>query len=187
MVARPMISASRFVKPRDLSVRMSKSKFGKTPSKVTRNVRMHQERDKQSDYEMNMNHLGLILKTLRMKQIYGNDSSSIYDPVIDIVKMYMHELRVHNLTQRLDEYKTCCEEFERYKEIEARNAEKERFYSKFSSWKQTKVHEEFTHDDKLMEAQVRLYEIIERCRDFEEREKAFKTKTFGKLASRIDF
>lgn len=187
MVARPMISASRFVRPLDLSVRMSKSKFGKKSSGTSRNVRVHQGKDDQPTYEANMKHLGTILKTLRLKQIYGNENSSIYDPVIDIVKMYMHELRVQNLTQRLDEYKTCCEEIERYKEIENKNIEKERFYSKFSSWKPSVRHDEFVHDDKLTEAQVRLYELIERCRDFEEREKIFKTKTFGRLASRIDF
>src|SRR6056300_1267380 len=99
----------------------------------------------------------------------------------------LHELKMQTLNDRMNEYMVCCSEIERYKEIEDRNIEKERFYSKFSSWRPSTRHTEFTHDDKLMEAQVRLYEIVERCRDFEQREKIFKKSTFGRLASRIDF
>ena len=104
-----------------------------------------------------------------------------------LVKLRMHELKMQSLNERMNEYMICCSEIERFKEIETRNIEKERFYSKFTSWRPSVRHTEFTHEDKLMEAQVRLHEIVERCRDFEEREKIFKKATFGRLASRIDF
>ena len=187
MVARPMISASHFAKPRILSVQTSKSKFGKPSSNKRQGVRMHQKNTTHSIYEMGLRDLGIILKTLRVNQIYGEEPSSMYDPAIDLVKMRMHELKIQNLNERMNEYMMCCSEIERYKEIETRNIEKERFYSKFGTWTPTVRHSDFTHDDKLMEAQVRLHEITERCRDFKERERIFKIRTFGRLASRIDF
>jgi hypothetical protein len=186
MVARPMISALRSVKPRDLCVQTSKSKFGKRSSNKRCGVRMHQKNN-HSIYDMSFRDLGIILKTLRVHQIYGEEDSSMYDPAIDLVRLRMHELKMQTLNDRMNEYMVCCSEIERFKEIENRNIEKERFYSKFSSWRPSTRHTEFTHDDKLMEAQVRLYEIVERCRDFEQREKIFKKSTFGRLASRIDF
>ncbi len=187
MVARAAISVSHFVKPRGLSVQTSKLKSGKRSSNASRNARVHQGNEEYSVCETSVRDLGLILRTLRVNQIYGDGDSSVYDPVIDLVKMRIREIKVQNLTQQVDDYMACCSDIERYKEIENRNIEKERFYSRFSSWKPTVRYAEFTHDDKIMEAQVRLHEITERCRDFEEREKAFKLKTFGRLASRIDF
>jgi hypothetical protein len=176
MVARAAISVSHFVKPRGLSVQTSKLKSGKRSSNASRNARVHQGNEEYAVYETSVRDLGLILRTLRVNQIYGDGDSSVYDPVIDLVKMRIREIKVQNLTQQVDDYMACCSDIER-----------ERFYSRFSSWKPTVRHAEFTHDDKIMEAQVRLHEITERCRDFEEREKAFKLKTFGRLASRIDF
>lgn len=187
MVARPMISASHFVKPRGLSAQMSKSKFGKKSSARRCDVRTHQKKTEHSIYEMSFRDLGIILRTLRVNQIYGDDDSSVYDPAIDLIKVRMNELKREKLNERMNEYMVCCSEIERFKEIEKKNAEKEHFYCKFTGWRPTKKHTEFTHDDKLMEAQVRLHEIVERCRDFEEREKIFKKMTFGRLASRIDF
>src|SRR6056300_1666166 len=173
MVARPMISALRSVKPRDICVQTSKSKFGKRSSNKRCGVRMHQKNN-HSIYDMSFRDLGIILKTLRVHQIYGEEDSSMYDPAIDLVRLRMHELKMQTLNDRMNEYMVCCSEIER-------------FNSKFSSWRPSTRHTEFTHDDKLMEAQVRLYEIVERCRDFEQREKIFKKSTFGRLASRIDF
>lgn len=187
MVARPMISASHFAKSRGLSVQTSRSKFGKKSSNKRCDVRAHQKKTEHSIYDMSFRDLGIILRTLRVNQIYGDEDSSIYDPAIDLVKLRMHELKMQSLNERMNEYMICCSEIERFKEIETRNIEKERFYSKFTSWRPSVRHTEFTHEDKLTEAQVRLYEIVERCRDFEEREKIFKKATFGRLASRIDF
>lgn len=187
MVARPMISASHFAKPRGLSAQMSKSKFGKKSSTRRCDVRTHQKKTEHSIYEMSFRDLGVILRTLRVNQIYGDDDSSVYDSAIDLIKVRMNELKREKLNERMNEYMVCCSEIERFKEIEKKNAEKEYFYCKFKGWRPTKKHTEFAHEDKLMEAQVRLHEIVERCRDFEEREKIFKKMTFGRLASRIDF
>jgi len=187
MVARPTISASHFARPRVLSVQTSKSKFGKKSSNRMCDARAHQKKNEHSIYGMSFRDLGVILRTLRVNQIYGDEDSSIYDPMIDAVKVRMRELKMQNLNERMNEYTVCCSEIERFKEIEKWNGEKERFYCRFASWRPSKRHTEFTHHDKLTEAQVRLYEITERCRDFEERENIFKKMTFGRLASRIDF
>ena len=149
--------------------------------------RAHQKKNEHSIYGMSFRDLGVILRTLRVNQIYGDEDSSIYDPMIDRVKLRMHALKMQNLNERMNEYMVCCSEIERFNEIEKKNAEKEQFYCRFASWRPSKKHTEFTNDDKLMEVQVRLHEIVERCRDFEERENIFKKMTFGRLASRIDF
>ncbi len=187
MVARPTIFASHSVKPRGLSVQTSRSKFGKKSSNRRCDVRAHQKKTEHSIYDMNFRELGVILRTLRVNQIYGDEDSSIYDPMIDRVKLRMHALKMQSLNERMNEYMVCCSEIERFKKIEKWNNDREQFYCRFASWRPSKKHTEFTHHDKLMEAQVRLYEITERCRDFEEREKIFKKMTFGRLASRIDF
>jgi len=187
MVARPVTSASLSVKPRALSVRTCKSSYGKTSSKTIRNIRarVHQENH---IYEMALSDLNVILRTLRVNQIFGEQKSSLYDPAIDIIRAKMDEVKHEQSLEYMEQYISCCSEIERYKEIEARNTEKEKFYSKFDLWEPTIKHAEYCSVDKVLEAQVRLHEISQRCEDFKKRERTFKIKTFGKrLAPRIDF
>src|SRR5210317_1441556 len=104
MVARPMISALRSVKPRDLCVQTSKSKFGKRSSNKRCGVRMHQKNN-HSIYDMSFRDLGIILKTLRVHQIYGEEDSSMYDPAIDLVRLRMHELKMQTLNDRMNVFR----------------------------------------------------------------------------------
>ena len=41
--------------------------------------------------------------------------------------------------------------------------------------------DDFVHEDKLVELQVRLHESIERCEAFEEKEKKFKENILNKM------
>ena len=189
-LSRPMTTASRSVKRRDRFARTYKSSYGKglsIPMKH-RSVQMHQKNRDHSINNLNIGELNSLLRNLRLSQIYGDGHSQIYQPAIDLVKERLHQLRTEETMENMNEYIYCCSELERYRDLENRNIEKERFYSKFEHWTPSERHEDFVSDDKLAEVQVRLYEISERCRDFEKRERAFKEKTFGKrLASRIEF
>jgi len=187
MVARPAISASLSAKPRTLSVQTSKSRYGKTSSKLIRTIRARAHQENRI-YDMALSDLNVILRSLRVNQIFGEQKSSLYDPAIDIIRAKMDELKNEQSRDYMEQYISCCSEIERYKEIEARNTEKERLYSKFDSWEPTVKHEEYHSNDKVLEAQVRLHEISQRCEDFKKRERIFKIKAFGKrLAPRVDF
>jgi len=189
-LSRPMTTASRSAKRRVRSAKTYKSSYGKglsIPMKH-RNVQMHQKSREHSINTLNIGELNVLLRNLRMNQIYGDGHSQIYQPAIDLVKNRLYQLRAEESMENANEYIYCCSELERYRDIENRNVEKERFYSKFKHWTPTQKHDEYVSEDKLAEVQVRLYEISERCRDFENRERLFKEKTFGKrLASRIEF
>jgi predicted membrane chloride channel (bestrophin family) len=153
-----------------------------------RNVRVHQKNQDQPLNSLNIAELNVLLRNLRLNQIYGDGDSKLYQPAIDLIKSRLSHLRTKETIDIMNEYVDCCAELERYREIENQNVEKERFYTRFEEWVPTQKHDEYVSNDKLTEVQVRLYEISERCRDFEYRELKFKEKMFGKrLASRIEF
>lgn len=187
---RHMITDSRFVNQQTRSAQTFKKLSGKNsyiPTKH-RSVRVHQKNKDPSFYELNVSELNMLLRNLRINQIYGKGNSKLYDPAIDLVKDRLYELRQQETFYHMNDYMQYCSELDRYMEIEKLNNEKEQFYLRFNNWIPTRSHENYTCEDKMVEVQVRLHEIIERCKDFEKREKAFKEQTFGKrLASRVDF
>lgn len=189
-LSRHMITDSRFVNRQTRSVQTFKKSSGKnsfTASKH-RDVRVHQKNKDQGFYALNVNELNILLRNLRINQIYGQGNSKLFDPAIEAVKNRIYELRQVQQFEYVNDYVYYCSELERYMDIEKTNNEKEQFYARFNNWIPSRPYESYTCDDKMVEAQVRLHEIIERCKDFEKREKIFKEQTFGKrLASRVDF
>ena len=106
MVARPAISASLSAKPRTLSVQTSKSRYGKTSSKLIRTIRAR-ARQENRIYDMALSDLNVILRTLRVNQIFGEQKSSLYDPAIDIIRAKMDELKNEQSRDYMEQYISC--------------------------------------------------------------------------------
>jgi hypothetical protein len=75
-------------------------------------------------------------------------------------------------------------ELNRSKYREVQNYKRELMYNRMYGilWELSPVpKDDFVHEDKLVELQVRLHESIERCEAFEEKEKKFKENILNKM------
>jgi hypothetical protein len=75
-------------------------------------------------------------------------------------------------------------ELSRYKYLESQNYKRELAYRNNYGilWEMTPMpKDDFVHEDKLLELQVRLYESIERCEAFEKKEQKFKEDILDKM------
>jgi len=189
--SQPMNTRLHFVKQHLRCAPTSRCAYGKRSSipMKKRSVQMHQKNKDANFYDLNVSELKVILREVRLYQMFNDDYSKKYDSVVNTIRERISVLNEIEMNKYINDYAYYLNELKMSLENEKKNFEKERFYSKFSTWESSNpVVDMFTCDDKLVEVQVQLHESIERCRDFENRERIFKEKTFGKrLASRIDF
>lgn len=189
--SQPMNTRLHFVKQHLRCAPTSKCAYGKRSSipMKKRSVQMHQKNKDTNFYDLNVSELKVILREVRLYQMFNDDYSKKYDSVVNTIRERIGVLNEIEMNKYINDYAYYSNELKMSLENEKRNFEKERFYSKFSTWEPSNpVIDMFTCDDKLTEVQVQLHESIERCDNFSKREKIFKEKTFGKrLSHRIDF